>query len=58
MVLATVAYHLAKLGIDDVILLERDKLTSETTTMDHLGCCYKIWWVGKKSRPSSRVVTD
>ncbi len=28
---ASVAYHLAKLGWDDVVLLERDKLTSGTT---------------------------
>ena len=27
----SVAYHLAKLGVEDVILLERDKLTSGTT---------------------------
>lgn len=28
---ASVAYHLAKLGVPDVILLERDQLTSGTT---------------------------
>jgi len=28
---ASVAYHLAKLGVADVILLERDQLTSGTT---------------------------
>jgi len=27
----SVAYHLAKLGIEDVLLLERDRLTSGTT---------------------------
>lgn len=27
----SVAYHLAKLGFDNVVLLERDKLTSGTT---------------------------
>ena len=27
----SVAYHLAKLGVDDILLLERDKLTSGTT---------------------------
>jgi len=27
----SVAYHLAKLGIQDVLLLERDRLTSGTT---------------------------
>ncbi|MYI89442.1 MAG: FAD-binding oxidoreductase, partial [Gammaproteobacteria bacterium] len=28
---ASVAYHLAKLGFDDVVLLERHQLTSGTT---------------------------
>ena len=27
----SVAYHLAKLGVEDVLLLERDQLTSGTT---------------------------
>jgi 4-methylaminobutanoate oxidase (formaldehyde-forming) len=27
----SVAYHLAKFGVEDVVLLERDKLTSGTT---------------------------
>lgn len=28
---ASVAYHLSKLGVQDIILLERDQLTSGTT---------------------------
>ena len=43
-------YHLAKFGWKDVILLERDQLTSDTTL---LACC----WTCKSLRGPSAAIT-
>ncbi len=61
---ASVAYHLAKLGWDDVVLLERDRLTSGTTwhaaglVVSGGMTTQTLAWMAKYSRDLFEVLED